>query len=85
MQNIDKDLEFAIEKVLCGTWKERKDIIDKVFVEDATFWYTQELSSLECDGGMHKNQLDETERCWLCAGISSTMHTDATIYTAYTR
>ena len=40
MQNIDKDLEFAIEKVLCGTWKERKEVIDKVFVEDATFWYT---------------------------------------------
>ncbi|CAK0786568.1 hypothetical protein CVIRNUC_009781 [Coccomyxa viridis] len=39
MQNIDKDLEFAIEKVLCGTWKERKEVIDKVFVEDATFWH----------------------------------------------
>ena len=47
MQNVDKDLEFAIEKVLCGTWKERKEVIDKVFVEDATFWYTRKLSILQ--------------------------------------
>ena len=47
MQNIDKDLEFVIEKVLCGTWKERKEVIDRVFVEDATFWYTRELSILQ--------------------------------------
>ena len=57
MQNIDKDLEFAIEKVLCGTWKERKDIIDKVFVEDATFWYTKDISIPECNRGIHENQL----------------------------
>ena len=85
MQNIDKDLEFAIEKVLCGTWKERKEVIDKVFVEDATFWYTRELSILQRNGGIHKSQLDDAERCLLCTGISSTTHSDATIYTGYTR
>ena len=39
MQNIEADLKFAIEKVLCGTWKERKQMIDKVFTKDAKFWY----------------------------------------------
>ena len=85
MQNIDKDLEFAIEKVLCGTWKERKDIIDKVFVEDATFWYTHNFSTLVCNEGIHEDQLRHTKRCWLCAGISSITLTDATIYTEYIR
>ncbi len=39
MQNLEADLTFAIEKVLCGTWKERKQMIDKVFTKDAKFWY----------------------------------------------
>lgn len=38
MQNLESDLEFAIEKVLCGTWKERKEVIDKVFCEKSRFW-----------------------------------------------
>lgn len=38
MQNLEADLTFAIEKVLCGTWRERKQMIDKVFTKDAKFW-----------------------------------------------
>lgn len=45
MQNLEKDLEFAIEKVLCGTWKERKQMVDRVFTKDAKFWYTVYLAS----------------------------------------
>lgn len=40
MQNIEADLKFAIEKILCGTWRERKQMVDKVFTEDAKFWYS---------------------------------------------
>ncbi|CAL5221947.1 g4224 [Coccomyxa viridis] len=39
MQNLETDLTFAIEKVLCGTWRERKQMIDKVFTKDAKFWH----------------------------------------------
>ena len=45
MQNLEKDLEFAIEKILCGTWKERKQMVDRVFTKDAKFWYTLCLAS----------------------------------------
>lgn len=38
MQNIETDLKFAIEKILCGTWRERKQMVDKVFTVDAKFW-----------------------------------------------
>jgi hypothetical protein len=38
MQNLDGDLKTAFLKTLCGTLRERKETIDKVFVEDATFW-----------------------------------------------
>lgn len=38
MQNLDGDLKEAFLKTLCGTWKERKETVDRVFVEDAKFW-----------------------------------------------
>ncbi|CAL8465499.1 g5035 [Coccomyxa elongata] len=39
MQNLDGDLKEAFLKTLCGTWKERKETVDRVFVEDAKFWH----------------------------------------------
>ncbi len=38
MQNLDGDLKEALLRTLCGTWKERKETVDRVFVEDAKFW-----------------------------------------------
>ena len=84
MQNIEKDLEFAIEKVLCGTWKERKQMVDRVFTKDAKFWYTLCLASASLIIGTF-DVAENVDNCSIPAGISSTTRMGVTTYMEYIR
>jgi hypothetical protein len=83
MQNLEKDLEFAIEKILCGTWKERKQMIDRVFTKDAKFWYILCLATASVVAGIR--YVAKVDNRGSPAGISFTTHTDVTTCMEYTR
>ncbi|KAK9789950.1 hypothetical protein WJX73_010896 [Symbiochloris irregularis] len=44
MQNLDQDLKRAFQEALQGDHRQRRDCINKVFTDDASFWHIAHIA-----------------------------------------